>query len=96
MKKRAVFRIQLTNEAKKRLLEISDKLGITQIAVTSKLTEWFALQPDVVQAAILGLYPDAIKQDVAQIIIKAMASGKIPTTKPEAAAKTEKAAKSRR
>ena len=77
MKKRAVFRIQLTSEAKKRLLDISDKLGVTQIAVTSKLTEWFAMQPETVQAAVLGLYPDVIKEDVATLILKRMASGKV-------------------
>ncbi|HEX8325198.1 MAG TPA: hypothetical protein VF595_14950 [Tepidisphaeraceae bacterium] len=79
MKKRAVFRIQLTAEAKDRLLKISDELGITQIAVTSKLTEWFAMQPDTVQAAILGLYPEALKQDIATMILQRMAEGK--TTK---------------
>lgn len=76
MKKRAVFRIQLTPEAKKRLLDLSDKLGVTQIAVTSRLTEWFATQPETVQAAILGLYPDVIKQDIATMILERMASGK--------------------
>ena len=78
MKKRAVFRIQLTPEAKKRLLDMSDKLGVTQIAVTSRLTEWFATQPEAVQAAILGLYPDALKQDIATMILERMASGKKP------------------
>ena len=79
MKKRAVFRIQLSADAKKRLLAISDKLGITQIHVTSRLTEWFATQPDLIQAAILGLYPDGIKEDVAALILRRMAEGK--TTK---------------
>lgn len=77
MKKRAVFRIQLSSEAKDRLLDMSERLGITQIAVTSKLTEWFALQPEGVQAAILGLYPDAIKQDVAKLLLQRMAAGKV-------------------
>lgn len=72
-KKRIVFRIQLTHEAKKRLLDISDQLGITQIAITSRLVEWFASQPDVVQAGILGLYPDLIKQDIATLILERMA-----------------------
>ena len=76
MKKRVVFRIQLTTDAKKRLLEISDQLGITQIAITSRLVEWFANQPDLIQAAILGLYPDVIKQDVATLILNRMAEGK--------------------
>lgn len=76
MKKRVVFRIQLTTDAKKRLLDISDQLGITQIAVTSRIVEWFANQPDIIQAAILGLYPDMIKKDVAQLILERMAEGK--------------------
>ena len=76
MKKRVVFRIQLTLEAKKRLLDISDQLGITQIAITSRIVEWFASQPDLIQAAIVGLYPDLIKQDVATLILNRLAEGK--------------------
>ncbi|MBC7783496.1 MAG: hypothetical protein H7144_06620 [Burkholderiales bacterium] len=82
MKKRVVFRIQLTLDAKKRLLEISDQLGITQIAITSRMVEWFASQPDLIQAAILGLYPDVIKQDIATLILNRMAE-----TKPERSSK---------
>lgn len=73
MKKRVVFRIQLTTDAKKRLLDISDQLGITQIAIASRLVEWFANQPDLIQAAVLGLYPDLIKQDVATLILNRLA-----------------------
>lgn len=72
-KKRVVFRIQLTTEAKDRIQGFSDRLGITQIALTSKIVEWFANQPDMVQAAILGLYPDLIKTDVAEMILAKMA-----------------------
>lgn len=72
-KKRVVFRIQLTPEAKDRIEGFSDRLGITQIALTSKIVEWFANQPDMVQAAILGLYPDLIKTDVAEMILAKMA-----------------------
>jgi len=90
MKKRVVFRIQLTAEAKKRLLDISDQLGITQIAITSRIVEWFANQPDLIQAAILGLYPDLIKQDVATLILNRLAEGKEGKDKAE---KGEKPAK---
>ena len=76
MKKRAVFRIQLTPDAKKRLMDVSEQLGVTQIHMTSKLMEWFASQPDTVQAAVLGLYPDVIRQDVATLILQRMADGK--------------------
>lgn len=70
--KRVVFRIQLTPDAKQALLSITSDLGITQIAVTSKLVEWFSSQPDMIQAAVLGLYPDVIKQDVAELILEQM------------------------
>jgi hypothetical protein len=63
-------------EAKKRLMDISAQLGITQIALTSRLVEWFAGQPDLIQAAVLGLYPDVIKKDVATLIMQRMAEGK--------------------
>ncbi len=72
-KKRVVFRIQLTPEAKQKLLSISDQLGITQIAITSKLVEWFASQDSQIQAAVLGLYPEVIKKDVASLILEKMA-----------------------
>jgi len=90
MKKRVVFRIQLTAEAKKRLLDISDQLGITQIAITSRIVEWFANQPDLIQAAILGLYPDLIKQDVATLILNRLAEGKEGKDKAEKAEKPAK------
>jgi hypothetical protein len=81
MKKRAVFRIQLTADAKKRLLSLSDTLGITQIHLTSRLMEWFASQPDTIQAAVLGLYPDVIRQDVATLLLERMAANKTGRTK---------------
>lgn len=80
MKKRVVFRIQLTTEAKKRLLDISEQLGITQIAISSRLVEWFASQPDLIQAAVLGLYPDLIKQDVATLILNRLAENNTDKT----------------
>lgn len=81
-KKRIVFRIQLTQDAKKRLLDISDQLGITQIAITSRLVEWFASQEDIIQAGILGLYPKLIERDIATLIMERMAAGK--ADKPKA------------
>jgi len=75
------------------LLDISDQLGITQIAITSRIVEWFANQPDLIQAAILGLYPDLIKQDVATLILNRLAEGKEGKDKAEKTDKAEKLAK---
>jgi hypothetical protein len=49
---------------------------MTQVAATSRLVEWFCEQQDVVQAAVLGLYPEDIRSEVAQLILKRMASAK--------------------
>jgi hypothetical protein len=70
------MRIELFPEAKKGLSDLCDRLGMTQIAATSRVIEWFTTQTDVVQAAILNLYPQDIRAEVAEIVLKRMASEK--------------------
>jgi hypothetical protein len=72
--RRVIMRIELNPEAKKGLTELCDRLGMTQIATTSRIIEWFTAQPDVIQAAILGLYPRDIRAEIAELIMKRMAS----------------------
>jgi hypothetical protein len=68
------MRIELTPDAKKGLMDLCDRLGMTQIATTSRIIEWFSTQSDVVQAAILGLYPREIRAEIAEMVLKRMAS----------------------
>jgi len=70
------MRIELTGAAKQKLSTLSDKHGMTQVAMMSRLVEWFAGQPDVVQAAVMARYPEAIEADVAKLILKRMAGEK--------------------
>ena len=72
--RRVIMRIELLPEAKDGLTGLCDRLGMTQIATTSRIIEWFTTQSDVVQAAILGLYPQDIRAEVAEMILKRMAS----------------------
>ena len=72
--RRVIMRIELYPEAKKGLADLCDRLGMTQIAATSRIIEWFTTQSDVVQAAVLGLYPQDIRAEVAELILKRMAS----------------------
>jgi hypothetical protein len=75
--RRVIMRIELYPEAKEELTDLCDRLGMTQIAATSRIIEWFTTQSDVVQAAILGLYPRDIRAEVAEMILKRMvADGK--------------------
>jgi hypothetical protein len=73
---RVIMRIELFPHAKQGLQDLCDRLGMTQVAATSRVIEWFTGQTDVVQAAILGLYPKDIRAEVAEMIIKRMAAEK--------------------
>lgn len=42
----------------------------------SRLVEWFAGQPELIQAAVMGRYPGEIEADVAKLILKKMAGDK--------------------
>lgn len=44
MSPRIIVRIELTPNAKARLNECTDKAGMTQVAMLSRLVEWFANQ----------------------------------------------------
>ena len=75
MAARIIVRIELTPAAKDRLNDLSDKAGMTQVAMLSRLVEWFANQPDIIQAAVMGHYPPEIQVDIAKLILKRLASG---------------------
>jgi hypothetical protein len=76
METRIILRVEITPQAKQRLAQITEANGMTQVAVTSRLVEWFAGQPDLIQAAILGRYPKEIEPDIAKLILSKMANGK--------------------
>jgi hypothetical protein len=69
---RVIFRIQLTPQAKDNVEGFCAELGMTQIAMASRLVEWFGSQPDTIKAAVLGLYPGVIQNDVAALVLKRM------------------------
>jgi hypothetical protein len=74
--RRVIMRIELYPEAKDHLTELCARLGMTQVAATSRVIEWFCEQQDVVQAAVLGLYPEDIRAEIAGMILKRMAGDK--------------------
>jgi hypothetical protein len=69
---RIIVRIELTPNAKLRLNDLTDKAGMTQVAMLSRLVEWFANQSDMIQAAVLGQYPLEIQGEIARLILKRM------------------------
>jgi hypothetical protein len=73
MRKRVVMRLELTPTAKQTLASISQERGMTQVAVASRLVEWFAKQPESVQTAVLGQYPSDYAPQIARLILSQMA-----------------------
>jgi hypothetical protein len=73
MASRIIVRLELTPAAKQGLEDVSHQRGMTQVAVTSRLLEWFANQSEFIQAAILGHYPQLIQGEISEIILKRMA-----------------------
>jgi hypothetical protein len=71
--RRVIMRIELTPPAKSGLEDMCERLGMTQVATTSRLIEWFSEQNDLVQASVLGLYPTDMQNDVPTMILKRMA-----------------------
>lgn len=70
--RRFIMRIELTGPAKSNLSKLSDHHGMTQVAMMSRLVEFFAKQGDLLQSAMLGRYPGEIEADIATLILEKM------------------------
>ena len=69
---RIIVRIELTPEAKNHINDMCDRFGMTQVAMLSRLVEWFAGQSEMIQHAVLGHYPLDIQNEIAKLILKRM------------------------
>jgi hypothetical protein len=74
MPRRIVVRIEISPAAKAKLTEVRKQNGMTQVAVMSRLIEWFAAQAPQIQSAIMGHYPSDIQAEVAKLILNKMAA----------------------
>lgn len=74
--KRSIMRIQLDTTAKDRLETICKRRGMTQIAVMSRLVNWFSLQDDYIQTAVLQTLSDASMSQLAKSLLKHLSSDK--------------------
>jgi hypothetical protein len=73
---RAIMRIDVLPQTKEKLADLCGSLGMTQVATVSRLVVWLCREQDVVQAAVLGLYPEDIRAELPSMILKGMAAGK--------------------
>jgi len=56
--KRFVYRIELTTHARDELVKYTEEIGMTQIAICSRLIEWLAAQPPDVRSAVIARNAD--------------------------------------
>ena len=74
--KRSIMRIQLDASGKDRLEFICKKRGMTQIALMSRLVNWFSMQDDYVQTAVLQTLSDSSLAALSKSLMKKLASEK--------------------
>ena len=73
MAKRYITRIELTDAVRKSLTEISHSNGMTQVSVLSRIVDWFADQPEIIQAGVLDRYPAELQPNIEKLILERMA-----------------------
>lgn len=73
MEKRIILRIELTPSAKASLGVVCDRTGMTQVAMLSRVVEWYALQPEAIQRIVVGHIPKDVQHDVARAMLKKLA-----------------------
>jgi len=71
--RRVIMRIEITPHARDGLGDHCDQTGMTQVATASRLVEWFCRQDDVIQAGVLGLFPEDLSANLPSMILKSIA-----------------------
>lgn len=71
---RQVLHVEITPEAAAGLVKARQRLGMTKVALISRLCEWLARQPPEIVALTVGTIPDSIRSDVAKLALKRLES----------------------
>jgi hypothetical protein len=71
--RRHIMRVELTGPAKDNVAKLSGDHGMTQVAMMSRVVEWFAKQDELIQSAVLGRFPSEVRPDVVRLVLKRMA-----------------------
>jgi hypothetical protein len=67
---RVIMRIEVLPEAKQQLAYFCKRTGMSQVATSSRLVDWFCRLSDVIQAAILDVYPVNVRTQLPSMILK--------------------------
>lgn len=67
------IQVKVTAEAYAHVEQECKRLGMTKVALFSRLVAWFHSQDDVTRMAVLGMLPPSIAPDVAAAALKKLA-----------------------
>jgi hypothetical protein len=70
MKPRKIISVEVTEEAKARIDEVSEATGVDMKRIASRMYEWFAEQDDLLQKGILGILPKGLEPDLARAALE--------------------------
>jgi len=72
--KESIMRVQLDAESKERLDSLCGRRGMTQIALMSRLVQWFCSQDDFIQTSVLQTLSATSLATLAKSLMKKPAS----------------------
>jgi hypothetical protein len=72
---RHIMRVDLSGPAKQNIGKLGEHHGMTQLAMMSRLVDWFAGQDATMQSAVLGRFASGEEQDTARMVLERMAKG---------------------
>jgi len=78
MNVRVIMRIEVEPAARDELQRICGALGMTQVAVNSRMIDWLCEQTDIIQAGVLGLLPHGTDYNLPKFVLKQIAAYKKP------------------
>lgn len=70
--KRHIMRLELTGPAKRDLETAAELRGMTQVALMSRLVEFFASRDEKLQTAIVGHFPEEMQGDIAKRVLQSL------------------------
>jgi len=66
---RKIIKVAITESAKAAIEAVASRHDMKEIAVASRVYEWFASQPDVVQKGVLRLLPEGYEAEVIRLAL---------------------------
>lgn len=71
---RKIIKISVNGDAKRAIESFASKTGMTEIAVASRVYQWFVAQDDVLRKGIVGILPETYEVDIAELALRRIAT----------------------